>query len=71
MCDPAHPNHDPICNDKLVGAWSFVSGNSARDTNGHGSHTASTAAGNRHEVTLPYGPDTSRGPCRAWRRGRT
>jgi subtilisin family serine protease len=57
VCDPAHPNHDPICNDKLVGAWSFVSGNSARDANGHGSHTASTAAGNRHEVTLRYGDD--------------
>src|SRR5690606_40832066 len=25
---------------------------------GHGSHTASTAAGNRHEVTLTYGPDS-------------
>lgn len=57
VCDPAHPNHDPICNDKLVGAYSFVSGNSARDTNGHGSHTASTAAGNRHQATLHYGPD--------------
>jgi Subtilase family/Fibronectin type-III domain/PA domain/Viral BACON domain/Peptidase inhibitor I9 len=58
VCNPAHPHHDPICNDKLVGAWSFVPGNSARDTNGHGSHTASTAAGNRHEVTLTYGADT-------------
>ena len=58
VCDPTHPNHDPICNDKLVGAYEFVSGNSARDTNGHGSHTASTAAGNRHDVTLTYGPDT-------------
>ncbi|HEX6683050.1 MAG TPA: S8 family serine peptidase [Candidatus Limnocylindrales bacterium] len=57
VCAPAHPNHDPICNDKLVGAYSFVTGNSARDTNGHGSHTASTAAGNRHPVTLRYGPD--------------
>lgn len=58
VCDPAHPNYDPICNSKLVGAYSFVSGNSARDTNGHGSHTASTAAGNRHSATLVYGPDT-------------
>ncbi|NUT34852.1 MAG: S8 family serine peptidase [Hamadaea sp.] len=57
VCDPASPNHDPICNDKLVGAYSFVSGNSARDANGHGSHTASTAAGNKHETTLTYGPD--------------
>ena len=59
VCAPAHPNHDPICNDKLVGAWSFVSGGSARDTNGHGSHTASTAAGNRHQVTLPFGGEAS------------
>jgi subtilisin family serine protease len=57
VCDPAHLNHDPICNDKLVGAYEFVAGTSARDTNGHGSHTASTAAGNRHEVTLTYGAD--------------
>lgn len=58
VCDPAHPNHDPICNDKLVGAYSFVSGSpSARDIDGHGSHTASTAAGNRHEATLRYGAD--------------
>ncbi len=57
VCNPAHPNHDPICNDKLVGAWSFVSQVSARDGNGHGSHTASTAAGNRHQVTLPFGAD--------------
>jgi subtilisin family serine protease len=48
--------HD--CNDKLIGARYFVEGFgknaiattdylSARDGNGHGSHTASTAAGNR------------------------
>jgi subtilisin family serine protease len=46
------------CNDKLVGARYYVEGYgrtfiaiedylSARDNNGHGSHTASTAAGNR------------------------
>lgn len=36
------------CNDKLVGAWSFSnSGNDPEDDNGHGSHTASTAGGNR------------------------
>ena len=57
VCAPGHPDHDPICNDKLVGAYSFVSQRSARDTNGHGSHTASTAAGNRHQVTLRYGAD--------------
>ncbi len=58
VCDPAHPNHAAICNDKLVGAWSFVTGNpSPLDINGHGSHTASTAAGNRHEATVRYGAD--------------
>jgi subtilisin family serine protease len=58
VCDPAHEDHDPICNDKLVGAYSFV-GASAQDVNGHGSHTASTAAGNVHDVTLTYGGDES------------
>ncbi len=59
--DPDDP--DFTCNDKLVGAYRFMSqwdsqvsagvhddtGNfeSARDNDGHGTHTASTAAGNR------------------------
>jgi len=39
------------CNDKLIGAWSFLTGiPSPEDTSGHGSHTASTAGGNRHFV---------------------
>ncbi|GLY22810.1 S8 family serine peptidase [Micromonospora sp. NBRC 101691] len=57
VCDPARPNHDPICNDKLIGAWAMT-GTSARDDNGHGSHTASTAAGNRHRASVTVGADT-------------
>ncbi len=55
----ANPDDDPFtCNNKLIGAYTFIntyvalnglpSGefNSARDAEGHGTHTASTAAGN-------------------------
>jgi uncharacterized repeat protein (TIGR01451 family) len=43
---------DPtFCNDKLIGAWCMVAGdpgdpNCPEDSNGHGSHTSSTAGGN-------------------------
>ncbi|MBN1954268.1 MAG: S8 family serine peptidase [Anaerolineae bacterium] len=33
-----------FCNDKLIGAWNYTDG--PEDNNGHGSHTASTTAGN-------------------------
>ncbi len=40
-----------FCNDKLIGAYNFYTvGATPEDTDGHGSHTASTAGGNRHEV---------------------
>ncbi len=54
-CDPLNPDYDPsyTCNDKLIGAWDFVEAvpgiteaDGPEDDNGHGSHTASTAAGN-------------------------
>lgn len=47
------------CNDKLIGIYNFTSTSATRtgtDTNGHGSHTASTVAGNRWTATFANGP---------------
>ncbi|MGH9031457.1 MAG: S8 family serine peptidase [Acidimicrobiia bacterium] len=64
VCDPAEPAFDPTfpCNDKLIGAWDTIlpqdsPDNDARDTVGHGSHTASTAAGNVVDATV-FAPAT-------------
>ncbi|MCB0006492.1 MAG: S8 family serine peptidase [Anaerolineales bacterium] len=56
VCDSGDPSFDPTfpCNDKLIGAWGFptVNGGDPRDNDGHGSHTASTSAGNVVTATV-------------------
>ena len=63
-----NPNDAPFtCNNKLIGAYQFLDTyraiigatadefDSARDDNGHGTHTASTAAGNSGVAASMYG----------------
>ncbi|MCB8926296.1 MAG: S8 family serine peptidase [Ardenticatenaceae bacterium] len=56
VCDSNDPSYDPTfpCNDKLIGARGYISvnGGDPTDYDGHGSHTASTAAGNFVEATV-------------------
>ncbi len=66
VCDPGDPTYDPNfpCNDKLIGAWGYasVNGGDPTDPDGHGSHTASTAAGNfviGATVNTPNGYDVT------------
>jgi subtilisin family serine protease len=59
VCAPDHPQHEDICNDKLIGAWNFHPDSpSAQDVNDHGSHTGSTMAGNVHEAVFTIGDTT-------------
>ncbi|WP_456405329.1 S8 family peptidase [Thiolapillus sp.] len=58
ICDNADPSFDASfpCNDKLIGARGYDTGDSngtdPRDSDGHGSHTASTAAGNHVDAEI-------------------
>ncbi|NUM44660.1 MAG: S8 family serine peptidase [Anaerolineales bacterium] len=54
----SHCDTDPtFCNDKLIGAWDFNPGGNPEDGDGHGSHTASTSAGNYVTATITVGSD--------------
>ena len=64
VCQSGVQFDDTACNNKLIGARYFVDGAqatgpidsgeifSARDTDGHGTHTATTAAGNRVNASI-------------------
>jgi subtilisin family serine protease len=60
LCGPTPPNADlGHCNDKLIGMYDFTSTSASRTANdleGHGSHTASTIAGNHWPA--PFGGGT-------------
>jgi subtilisin family serine protease len=62
VCDPASDVYDPAftCNDKLIGAWDFSDGDEEtdgpEDNDGHGSHTASTTAGNVIDPAVMVAP---------------
>lgn len=58
-CNPADPDYDPtlVCNDKLIGVRSHPdASDDPEDEDGHGSHTASTAAGNHVDEAVLAAP---------------
>jgi uncharacterized repeat protein (TIGR01451 family) len=62
LCDTDPTNY--ICNDKLIGVYGYTSGDetiSGEDAEAHGSHTASTAAGNYLELEYNNIPVTISG----------
>lgn len=64
QCEPGDQFTETDCNNKLIGARWFIDGalesgpidqneiRSARDVDGHGTHTATTAAGNRTRASI-------------------
>lgn len=56
------PLPDSKCNNKLIGMYDFT-GSGEEDDVGHGSHTASTVAGNVVDATI-FAPTTTIGPAR-------
>lgn len=64
VCAPAgDPDYADACNDKVVGAWSYTYDAPSdfvtpEDAEGHGSHTASTVAGNFVDVDF-YGTEVT------------
>lgn len=60
VCDERSEVYDPDfpCNDKLIGAWGvpYIDEGSARDIDGHGSHTGGTSAGNLVYDATVVGP---------------
>jgi uncharacterized repeat protein (TIGR01451 family) len=62
VCAPdGDPNYAEACNDKLVGAYTYTDDNPAEpitpeDSEGHGTHTASTVAGNT--VAVEFGGES-------------
>ena len=57
VCADDAESPEDICNDKLIGAYDFVT-QTATDTDGHGSHTGSTMGGNAHEAVFDVGSTT-------------
>ncbi len=64
VCAPdGDPKYADACNDKIVGAWSYTTDAptdfvTPEDAEGHGSHTASTVAGNFVDVNF-YGAEVT------------